>query len=383
MTLIVASLQTLLVLAQIWASSTEVLLIVRSMLGIGGAIFPGSLLLSISQFPRGKLATIVAIFVAVSPAEIVVAGPLLSALVSFMKDTSILSWQAIFAIDGILGIIVVAILWVKIPISIENSLSKKFINSLDSTSWKSKFKDFFDPKNILFVIMFICANLATAPAPCYLAVHHRISFVSMPYFFFTVISDLAPSSHLIFNLLTIIPYLVSIITIFILARKCDEKQVRGSCVFVCGLLSAAGFAIMSLVAILDWNIWWSFFAIFPACVGSYGAMMMILSWALGSEQSAFGRGILFTILVGAAQLSVIFSPAGVKPWWRAKDEPAHPRGLGASAALMGFCAILALVLKSYLTWRNSNKERRLYVPVKVGDALDDEVEEEIVDGYTM
>ncbi|KAF7948559.1 uncharacterized protein EAE97_003970 [Botrytis byssoidea] len=383
MILIVVSLQTLLVLAQIGASSTEVLLTIRSMLGIGGAIFPGSLLLSISQFPRSKLTTIVAIFVAVSPAEIVVAGPLLSALVSFMKDTSILSWQAISAIDGILGIIVVAMLWLKFPISIEDSFPTKFMNSLDSTSWKSKFKDLFDPKNIIFAIMFICTNLATAPAPCYLAVHHRISFVSMPYFFFTVISDLAPSSHLIFNLLTIIPYLVSIITIFILARKSDKKQVRGSFVFACGLLSATGFAIMSLVAILDWNIWWSFFAIFPACVGSYGAMTMILSWALGSEQSAFGRGILLAVLVGAAQLSVIFSPAGVKPWWRAEDEPAHPRGLGASAALMGLCAILALFLRSYLTWRNSNKERHLYTPVKAGDALDDEVEEEIVDRYII
>ncbi|KAF7923224.1 uncharacterized protein EAE98_007929 [Botrytis deweyae] len=383
MALIITSLQTLLVLAQIGASSTEVLLIIRSMLGIGGAIFPGSLLLSISQFPRRKLATTVAIFVAVSPAEIVVAGPLLSALVSFMKDTSILGWQAIFAIDGILGIIVIAILWLKITVSIENSLSTKFMNSLDSTSWKSKIKDLFGPKNVMFVIMFICANLATAPAPCYLAVHHRISFVSMPYFFFTVISDLAPSSHLIFNLLTITPYLVSIITIFILARMSDKKQVRGSFVFVCGLLSAAGFAIMSLVAILDWNIWWSFFAIFPACVGSYGAMMIILSWALGSEQSAFGRGILLTILVGVAQLSVIFSPAGVKPWWRAEDEPAHTRGLGASAALMGLCAILALVLRSYLTRRNSNKERHLYAPVKVGSALDDVVEDEIVDRYII
>ncbi|KAK6614531.1 hypothetical protein H4I96_00852 [Botrytis cinerea] len=140
---------------------------------------------------RSKLATTVAIFVAVSPAEIVVAGPLLSALVNFMKNTSILGWQAIFAIDGILGIIVVAILWVKIPVSIENSISTKFMNSLDSTSWKSKFKDFFEPKNVMFVMMFICVNLAIAPAPCYLAVHHRISFVSMPYFFFTVISDLA------------------------------------------------------------------------------------------------------------------------------------------------------------------------------------------------
>ncbi|KAF7945331.1 hypothetical protein EAE96_010106 [Botrytis aclada] len=383
MALILTSLQTLLVLAQIGATSTEVLLIIRSLLGIGGAIFPGSLLLSISQSPMSKLATTVAIFVAVSPAEIVVAGPLLSALVSFMKDTSILSWQAIFAIDGILGIIVVAILWFKMPVSIENSLSTKSMNCLDSTSWSSKFKDLFEPKNVMFVIMFICANLATAPAPCYLAVHHRISFVSVPYFFFTVFSDLAPSSHLIFNLLTIAPYLISIVTILILARKSDAKQVRGSFVFICALLSAAGFAIMSLVAIFDWNIWWSFFAIFPACVGSYGAMMMIISWALGSEQSTFGRGILLTILVGAAQLSVIFSPAGVKPWWRAEDEPAHPRGLGASAALMGLCAILALVLRSYLTWRNSNKERHLYAPVMVGDVLDGVREEEIVDRYII
>lgn len=90
-----------------------------------------------------------------------------------------------------------------------------------------------------------------------------------------------------------------------------------------------------------------------------------------------------TTLVGAAQLSVIFSPAGVKPWWRAEDEPAHPRGLGASAALMGLCAILALVLRSYLVWRNSNKESHFYAPVKIGDAIDDVVEEEMVDRHIV
>lgn len=381
--MIITSLQTVLVLAQAISPSIEFLLVVRSLLGIGGAVLPGALLLSVSQVPRNKLAMMAAIFVAVSPAEIVVAGPLLSGLVGILKDMSILSWQAVFAIDGILGLAVVTILWLKLPASIKKAPSTGFINSIDSTSWKSKFLNFSDPKNILLVIMLTCCNLATAPAPCYLGAHHRISFVSMPYYFFTVVSDIAPSSHLIFNLLTMAPYLVSVITIFIIARMSDKKQTRGYLVLACGLLSTAGFAIMSLGAILDWNLWWSFLAIFPACIGSYGAMTIILSWALGSERSGLKQGLLLTVLLGAAQLAVIFSPAGVKPWWRAEDEPAHPRGLGASAALMGLCAILALVLRSYLIWKNSDKERHLYAPVKAGDALDDVVEEQVVGRYIV
>lgn len=357
----------------------------RSLLGIGGAIFPGALLLAISKLPRRKLATTIAFFVAVSPAEIVVAGPLLSVLVSFMKDLSILSWQTIFAIDGIIGLAVIFTLWVKLPLAVSTPPSTKFSCTIDSTSWKRKFLNFFDPKSFIFVIMFICCNLATAAAPCYLAAHHRISFVSMPYFFFTVVSDLAPSSHLIFNLLTIFPYLISIITTFIVARISDKRQIRGYFVATCGLVSAAGFATMSLIAIYNWSLWFSFFAIFPACIGSYGAMTTILSWALSSERSGFRQGLLLSILLGAAQLAVIFSPAGVKPWWRAEDEPAHPRGLGASAALMGLCALLALVLRAYLMWKNSDSRREdhLYVPVEAEDALDDMIEQKIVDRYVV
>ncbi|RAL60989.1 hypothetical protein DID88_010085 [Monilinia fructigena] len=363
--LLITSLQTFLVFAQVAAPSIETLLVVRSLLGIGGAVFPGVLLLLISQLPRRELATTVAIFVAVSPAEIVVAGPLLSALVSFMKDLSILRWQIIFAIDGIIGLAVVLTLWVKLPLAVATTPSTKFLSPIDSTSWKWKFLSFFDPKNFIFP--------------------HTIAylFVSMPYFFFTVVSDLAPSSHLIFNLLTIFPYLVSIITTFIVARISDKRQIRGYFVATCGLVSAAGFAIMSLIAIYNWNLWFSFFAIFLACIGSYGAMTIILSWALGSERSGFRQGLLLSILLGAAHLAVIFSPAGVKPWWRAEDEPAHPRGLGASAALMGLCALMALVLRTYLMWKNSDREEHLYVPVEAEDAHDDMTEEKIVDRYVI
>ncbi|KAB8305079.1 hypothetical protein EYC80_004380 [Monilinia laxa] len=381
--LLTTSLQTFLVFAQVAAPSIEILLVVRSLLGIGGAVFPGALLLLISQLSGRELATTVAIFVAVSPAEIVVAGPLLSALVSFMKDLSILSWQAIFAIDGTIGLAVILMLWVKLPLAVVTTPSTKFLSPIDSTSWKWKFLSFFDPKNFIFVTMFICCNLATAAAPCYLAAHHRISFVSMPYFFFTVVSDLAPSSHLIFNLLTIFPYLISIITTFIVARISYKRQIRGYFVATCGLVSAAGFAIMSLIAMYNWNLWFSFFAILLVCIGSYGAMAMILSWALGSERSGFRQGLLLSTLLGAAQLAVIFSPAGVKPWWRAEDEPAHPRGLGASAALMGLCALLALVLRTYLMWKNSDGEGHLYVPVEAEDAIDDMTEEKIVDRYVI
>ncbi|KAM3065808.1 hypothetical protein ACMFMG_009968 [Clarireedia jacksonii] len=375
--LTITSLQVMLVLAQTLAPSTKFLLVIRSLLGIGGATFPGALLLSMPQLPSNNLTMAAAIFIAVSPAEVVLAGPLLSALVGSMRDMSVLSWQALFTIHGTIGLAVLITLWLKVPASIHAIPIAEFMTRNDSVEWKSKLKDFCDPKNFIFIAMFICCNLVAAQTPSYLAVHSRISFVSMPYFFFTVISDLG-ASHLVFNLLSIAPYLVSVIAILMIARMSDQKQVRGYFVAACSLLSVAGFSIMSLVAIFNWSLWWSFFAIFPACLGSYGAMTVILSWVLGNEQSIFQRGVLLTVLLGVAQLAAIFSPSGVKPWWRADDEPAHPRGLGVSAALMGSCAILALVLRSYLTWTNSSRVRQFYVPVKVGEALDDEADEQAV-----
>ena len=358
------TIQALLVFAQILAPSTEILLIIRSLLGISGAIFPGALL-SIFKPSNKKGTFAVATFVAVSPIGKSIIGPLISAVASFLKDTTGLNWRAIFAFQSILGLLVTIIVWIGLPSSTGERLSENIKHLDRPVNWKRDLMAFFKLRNIYAVTIFICCNLAGASAPSYLAINSRTTFAYVPYFFFTVFADLGPS-HLTFNILLIGPYLLSILGVFIIAKISDNLQNRGHLTIACMIVSAIGFGVMSLVASLGWNEWWSYFAIYPACIGCYCAMTITIAWALGNERSELHRGLVLMMLLGAGQLAAMLSPAGLKPWWRATDEPHHPRGLGMCAALMAAGSVIASGLLCHLAARNRNTEKHSYAPLVDG-----------------
>ncbi|CAG8952937.1 hypothetical protein HYFRA_00007652 [Hymenoscyphus fraxineus] len=347
--LLATSIQTLLVLCQTIVTNTECLLIVRSLLGIGGAVFPGVLLMG------GESGGMAALFVAVSPAEIAIAGPLLSGVVSLLKGFSVLSWQLLFVFHGILGLIVVLILWFKSPRSMSVTNTSCMVQGHSgpkNLNRRQRLPEILRLKSLVLIAMSICCSLSIAPTPSYLSNHHNLSFVSMPYFFFSIISDLN-STHLIFNLLTMAPYLLCLIVLFVMATTFSHHLTSAHFLIPSLLLSTFGFVFLSLSAVFDWPLIFLYLAIFPSLLGTYIAQTLILSLALSMKHP----DSLLTLLLSTSQLSTLFSPSGLKPWWRSEDEPAHARGLGACAALMGLSAILALVLR----WRRgSNRENDGY-----------------------
>jgi len=143
-----------------------------------------------------------------------------------------------------------------------------------------------------------------------------------------------------------------------------------------------GFSVMSAVAHFGWNEWWSYFAIYPACIGFYGAITITIVWAVGNESSDIDRGVIVTMLLGAGQLAAMFSPAGIKPWWRAVDEPQHPRGLGMCAAMMAAGLLIAFGLHCHLARMNCNKERYFYAPLVDGYPLN-ETDNDIEESYIL
>ena len=373
--------QSVLVMTQIFAPSTEILLIIRSLLGISGAVFPGALL-SILGSPNKYMGTVIATFIAISPFGKSVVGPLISVVANILKDASGLNWKVIIASQSILGLLVVVILWMILHNPNKDGVpSEEYRDQDDSVNWKRNLMIFFKLRNILATAIYICCNMAAASAPSYLALNSRTSFAYVPYFFFTVFADLGPS-HLSFNLLLIGPYLLSIMAIFIIAKMSDKLQNRGHFAILSLLISALGFSVMSVVAHFRWNEWWSYFAIYPACVGCYCAMTITITWAMGNTQSQFNRGLVLTMLLGAGQLAAMFSPAGLKPWWRAADEPQHPRGLGMCAALMAAGSIIACGLLYHLAKACSDADSHAYAPLVAGYTIG-EMEDNSDDRYML
>jgi len=377
---ITTAIQSLLIFAQIFAPSTEGLLLIRSLLGITGAIFPGAIL-SILESSNKNLGVAVAGFVAVSPFEKSTIGPLISVMANLIHNTSRMDWRAIFAFQGILGLCIAVIVWVGHGISERCSASENLKESSNSVDWKHYLMLLFKLKNIYAIAIFICCNLSVASAPSYLTTDSRTTFAYVPYFFFTIFADLGPS-HLTFNILLICPYLLSILAIFMIANLSDRLHTRSYIAVTCMFISSLGFSVMSAVAHFGWNEWWSYFAIYPACIGFYGAITITIVWAVGNESSDIDRGVIVTMLLGAGQLAAMFSPAGIKPWWRAVDEPQHPRGLGMCAAMMAAGLLIAFGLHCHLARMNCNKERYFYAPLVDGYPLN-ETDNDIEESYIL
>ncbi|KAH8820174.1 major facilitator superfamily domain-containing protein [Xylogone sp. PMI_703] len=380
--LITISIQSTLVLAQIFSPSAWFLLLVRSLLGIGGAVFPGALLL-LCRISPSDLTLAVAVFVAITPFQISVIGPLMAVVVNFLKDTLGLNWRGIFAIDGILGILIGLALWLRLP-NVPDSilLHSRFREPNDERTWKRGIVRIFNMKNLLCVAIYVCPNLAAASAPSYLGLQSHTSFAYVPYYFFTVFADLS-SSHIGFHILMMAPYLIALFSIFITVKASAKTKVRGYYASFYMFLSCLGFALMSIAASFGWSELWFYFAIFLTCIGCYCAITVIISWALGNVDSEYERALLLTELLVAGQLATIFSPAGIKPYWRAIDEPNHPRGLGLCAAIMAFGGFLALVLRAYLATRNRQAERHSYLPVGSITSLENEPEDQIDCKYVV
>lgn len=374
--------QTVLVLAQAFVPSTRFLLTVRSALGIGGAVFSGSLIL-MAEHSVNHVATGAAVFVAVPPLTISVLGGVLSAVVRTHKKETGLMWPAVLYIDGVLGLLVAFTLWLRLPSlpsrgwsSPASRASHNNHKDDNERGWKNEILGVFNLTTFLCIAIFTCASLAGAASPSYLSVHFHQTFAHMPYFLFSILADLS-SSHVIFNSLVAAPYLASILSVFLTARMSDRLRVRGYFVGFHMLLSGLGFAYLALAAQLAWNQWWSFLAMFPACLGFVSAMAITIAWALDNTNSVYQRAFVLTMLLSTGQLVTLFSPAGIKPYWRAVDEPAHVRGLILSSALMISGSILALLLRTYLVKYsngdniNNTTEKHLYQPVGLESLLSD------------
>lgn len=344
---IIASLQSI-------ATSFAGLLVLRTLLGIGEAGFTGIPFYLSFFFKREELALRTGYFISAAPLATSIASTLAWVIIKIGKSSPIASWRLLFLIEGFPSVIVAVVAWHTIPDSPSTAsyltrrekkvarlrLRKERHPSAPSKSGlniREMMETITDPKAYLTAVMFFCTNMA---------------FSSMPVFLPTIIHEMG-HSVLISQALSAPPYLVSFILVILTAYLSDRWQNRSYFVIFHALLSAIGYGFMAVAGARGWSNWWRYAGIYPAAIGFFSVITIIITWTINNQDSESKQGTGFAML----QLIGQCGPLVGTRLYPAEQAPLYTRGMCACAGSMVFAAVLALMLRWYLRRKNNVSEK--------------------------
>ncbi|KAL3427436.1 major facilitator superfamily transporter [Phlyctema vagabunda] len=344
---IVASLQSC-------ATSFAGLLVLRFMLGIGEAGFTGIPFYLSFFFKREELALRTGLFISAAPLSTSFASTLAWAIIKIGERSPIASWRLLFLVEGFPSVIIAVIAWHVIP---DNPGTAQFFTKRDKKVAKLRlrkqedasrdghdsgltFNDviqtILDPKCLLTAFMFFCTNMA---------------FSSMPVFLPTIIHEMGHST-LVSQALSAPPFLASFVVVILTAWYSDRMQSRG--LFICAhaLLSAFGYALVAVAGLMDWGIWWRYAGLFPAAIGFFSVITIIITWTINNQESEAKQGIGFAMLQLIGQCGPLLGTR----LYPNSDAPFYIPGMSICAAAMLLVALLSLALRLYLSRRNARNQ---------------------------
>jgi MFS family permease len=340
---IIASLQSV-------ATSFAGLLVLRILLGIGEAGFTGIPFYLSFFFKREELALRTGFFISAAPLATSFASTLAYFIIMLGKYLPIASWRLLFLIEGFPSVLIAVYCWHIIPDSPDTAtyLTKreKKVARLRlrkekdpnappekrGLNLKQVLSALSDPKLYLTAFMFFFTNMA---------------FSSLPVFLPTIIHEMG-HTVLISQALSAPPYLLSFIIVIFTAYLSDKMQNRSYFVIFHALLSAAGYAFLALAGKMGLGIWWRYAGIYPAAIGFFSVITIIITWTINNQESESKQGTGFAML----QLIGQCGPLVGTRLYPEGDAPFYVTGMAVCAAAMVFVACLSGGLRVYLRWKN-------------------------------
>jgi dipeptide/tripeptide permease len=140
------------------------------------------------------------------------------------------------------------------------------------------------------------------------------------------------------------PYLLSFFIVILTAYLSDRLRNRASFIVFHALLSALGYALIAVASARGWGMWWRYAGVYPAAVGFFSVITIIITWTVNNQESESKQGTGFAML----QLIGQCGPLVGTRLYPDSDAPLYTRGMSICAAAMVLVALLALALRWYL-----------------------------------
>ena len=345
------------------------MLILRALLGVGEAAFVGIPFYMSFFYRRDELALRTGLFISAAPLATSFAGTLAWLITRFGDALPIASWRILLLIEGFPSIIVAVFVFHHIPDSPERAkyltarekkvaqlrLRKENDNDAKGAKpGKLKLSDIrnalVDPKCYLTATMFFCCNVA---------------FSSLPVFLPTIIEEMGYTA-LQSQALSAPPHVAAFLAVLLTAFLSDRYRSRSIFVIFHTLLSCAGYSLMAIAGSLRASAYWRYVGVYPATIGFFSAITIIITWTLNNQHSSTGRGTSLAILNYIGQLGPLL---GVH-LYPESDGPFYVKGMAFCAVFMFMVALLAFALRVSL--QRSNQRTMVYE--EVGDGEEEEVE---------
>ncbi|KAI9927487.1 hypothetical protein MW887_003102 [Aspergillus wentii] len=258
--------------------------------------------------------------------------------------TGLAQWRLLFIIEGIPTILIAPLAYLVLPngpgecrflgakvneIVRLRAVTARGHESKGRLDMNQVFAAFYDYKNYLQAVI--------------------AAFAALPAFLPTIIKDIGYSSVQAQGL-SAPPYLISFLLCLAIPFLSDRLASRAYFLAVLNVIGAVGYLIQALVTTTAVR----YFATFLICAGVFPAVSLAFTWVTDNQGSASKRGgglVVFGMLGQAGSI------AGSR-FFPEEEGPYYVKGMGISAGLLFFAAIVTMVLRVLLAWENKKRDGR-------------------------
>ncbi|OAA81071.1 Major facilitator superfamily domain, general substrate transporter [Akanthomyces lecanii RCEF 1005] len=351
---VVASLQAV-------APSYPVLVALRALLGIAEAAFAGVPFYLSFFYRRQELAFRVAIFIAAAPLASACASTVAWVIVRFARLSPVAPWRLLFLVEGLPSVLAGVVAWGVVPDAPQSAAyltprerkiatlrlrREKPAGANDDgvaedghrLSWRDIVSVALDPIAILASAIFCMVNLA---------------YSSLPVFLPKIIHNMGYSS-LSAQALSAPPYLVTFVIVLFTAHMSDRRSSRTLPIVFHALCSASGYLILGIAEPLGLPTWVRYLAVYPATMGFFNVVTLIITWGINSQPDETRRGATFAMMQFIGQLGTLIGTR----LYPDRDGPYYTSGHRVCAAVLLGAAVCAFVLRSYLKRLNRKLDEK-------------------------
>lgn len=353
---VVASLQAV-------APSYPFLVALRALLGVAEAAFAGVPFYLSFFYRRRELAFRVALFIAAAPLASAFAATLAWVIVRLARTASpVAPWRLLFLVEGFPSVLAGVVAWSVIPdapqsaafltprerkIAVLRLRREKPAGPDDKDdvaedahrlSWRDIFSVVLDPIAILASAIFCMANLA---------------YSSLPVFLPKIIHSMGYSS-LSAQALSAPPYLITFVIVLFTAHMSDRRSSRTLPIVFHALWSASGYLVLGLAEPLGLPTWVRYLAVYPATMGFFNVVTLIITWGINSQPNETRRGATFAMMQFIGQLGTLIGTR----LYPDRDGPYYTTGHRVCAAVLLGAAVCAFLLRSYLKRLNRKLDEK-------------------------
>lgn len=273
-------------------------------------------------------------------------------IVKFASKTPIAPWRLLFLIEGFPSVVVSAIAWSVIPDSPqtasyltkrEKKVARIRLRNEKSGTTASKPSSGLKAKEVLAVLRDPVAWITAA-----MFFLTNMAYSSLPVFLPKIMTEMGHDT-LTSQALSAPPYLIAFIVVLVTANVSDRVRSRTIPLVLSALASTLGYAILAAAETLHLNTYVRYIAIYPAAIGFFNVVTLIIAWNINNQASESRQGTGFALM----QLVGQCGPLVGTRLYPDRDAPYYSRGMQTCAWAMLAVALLAIVLRVYLQYQNS------------------------------